>query len=171
MSEIGTFLVRLLKDLWPFRRVEPWERGLYIVFGHAKWEVGPGYYWPVIPWFMHVEPVTVVPSGAPTALQTVTTSDGRKITFSGIALLQIRDIRAAILNVENYRDTVLEYLPGVVAECVAADMSDNEIALAITKELMFAQDFGVICVSFKMTNCVEAFPLRAMTDEAVTRVW
>ena len=171
MSEIGTFLVRLLKDLWPFRRVEPWERGLYIVFGHAKWEVGPGYYWPVIPWFMHVEPVTVVPSGAPTPLQTVTTVKGKKVTFSGIALLQIHNIRDAVLNVENYRDTVLEYLPGIVAECVVRNHSDEHIARVITKELMWTQGFGVGCVSFKMTNYVEAFPLRAMTDEAVARVW
>ena len=102
MSELGSFIVKLAKDLWPFRRVEPWELGLYIVFGHPMGIVGPGYYWPVLPWFIHVEPVTVVPAGAPTPLQTVTTEDGRKVTFSGIALLQIYNVRAAILNVENY---------------------------------------------------------------------
>jgi hypothetical protein len=171
MSEIGTFLVRLLKDIWPFRRVEPWERGLYIVFGHPKWEVGPGYYWPVIPWFMHVEPVTVVPAGAPTPLQTVTTEDGIKITFSGIALLQIFNIRAAILNVENYHSTILEYLPGIVADCVSKGFDETSIAEAITKELMWKQDFGVGCVAFKLTNFVEAFTLRAMTDDAIAREW
>lgn len=171
MSEIGTFLVRLLKDIWPFRRVEPWERGLYIVFGHPKWEVGPGYYWPVIPWFMHVEPVTVVPAGAPTPLQTVTLEDGTNITFSGIALLKIYDIRQAILNVENYHATILEYLPGIVADCVSKGFDEENIAAAITEELLLNRHFGVGCISFKLTNFVAAFPLRAMTDDAITREW
>jgi hypothetical protein len=169
MSELGSFIVKLAKDLWPFRRVEPWERGLYIVFGHPLWEVGPGYYWPVIPWFMHVEPVTIVPAGAPTPLQTVFGPEGKPITFSGIALLQIVNVRAALLNVEHYRSTIMEYLPGIVAAGVAEGLGEDHIALAITKEFMWVQDFGVTCVSFKFTNYVEAFPLRAMTDTAITR--
>src|SRR5678815_2983012 len=58
---VGDF-VRLVIDTiqfaWPFRTVEKWERGLYVVCGRWIWEIDPGVY-PIVWFFCRVIPVSM----------------------------------------------------------------------------------------------------------------
>jgi regulator of protease activity HflC (stomatin/prohibitin superfamily) len=177
MTELGKFIVALLQKLWPFRRVQPWERGVYIVFGSVPGTVGPGYYWPVIPWFIEVEPVSMVPAPVGTALMTVTLADGSAASFSVIAELQVTDERKALLNVDDYEESAVELVAAICAEQVArsteedlaADRRHEVMAPLADKINSRLGRFGVRCNDLWFTNLViKVRTFRLLIDNALT---
>jgi hypothetical protein len=108
-------LITVFQYLWPFRAVEQWERGVYYFFGHAFAEVGPGR-WPVVPYFMDVLGVGVVPADIGTPLLTITLSDGKTLTFSVEATVQIFDATKAANEIHDVRSTTLERLGAMCAQ-------------------------------------------------------
>lgn len=123
-----TDLLRLLVDvfglLWPFRVVRAWEHGVQYVWGRYWRTVGPGVY-PVIPWFMDVLPVSVVPSAWGTPLQTITLRDGRTLTFSALATLRVVDPAAALNEVQEWQETTMEVVSGILANRLAEEETDS----------------------------------------------
>jgi hypothetical protein len=118
---LGDFL-RLLLDsiqfLWPLRRINAWEQGQYFVCGHAKWVVGPGV-WPVIPWFIDVKELGVVPGIIRGNRQDITLRDGTWLSFSASAQMRVADVNLVNNNVEQYNETAQELLEAVLADKLA----------------------------------------------------
>jgi regulator of protease activity HflC (stomatin/prohibitin superfamily) len=118
---MGDFL-RLLLDsiqfLWPFRKVEQWERGQYYIFGKAMWVVGPGV-WPLIPWFMEVRERSTVPGIVRGNRQDITLRDGSWLSFSASAIVRVADLNLALNTVDQYDETVQELLEAVLADKLA----------------------------------------------------
>lgn len=115
-------LLRLALDsiqyLWPFRRVQPWERGLYIICGRWVREVGPGIY-PILPWFIEVREENAVLGLVSTPRQDITLTDGKMLTFAATANVRVSNLRKAYLDVERYHETAQENIAAVLAQKLA----------------------------------------------------
>ena len=120
-------LITVVTYLWPFRRVEQWERGVYYIW--ARWwerwpareldgTIGPGI-WPIIPFFTEIQTTTAVQGVTGTPLLQVTARDGTPITFSVAMTWRIYDSAAAWNNTDRVLETGQELLAAVCAEKLA----------------------------------------------------
>lgn len=109
------WLGNFVRDLWPFREVAPWDRGVYVVCNRWIFDVGPGVYF-VVPWFVEISSACVVPTFFWSPLMTITLMDGRALSFSVSAEVCVVDARAAVLRVSDYRESVTEAVSSVVSE-------------------------------------------------------
>jgi regulator of protease activity HflC (stomatin/prohibitin superfamily) len=118
---VGDALVRLaewLRDLWPFRKVEPWQRGTVVVFGRYWRAVGPGVY-PVIPWFIEIDGYSVVPAVVSTPRLDIELKDGTAVSFVAAITLRVADVERALLRVSDYEQTTVEAASAALAERLA----------------------------------------------------
>jgi regulator of protease activity HflC (stomatin/prohibitin superfamily) len=120
-------VIVVIKYLWPFRKVEQFERGvLYVWARHWKhWParkgdrtVGPGI-WPVLPYFTEVRAATSVFGVTGTPLLQITAQDGTPITFSAAMTWRIYNAAHAWNNVDRVLETGQELLAAVTAERLA----------------------------------------------------
>lgn len=118
MSDLLRIVLDSIQFLWPLHRVEPWERGLYILLGRWTREVGPGIY-PIIPWFTRVANCTTVLALVSTPRQDITLTDGKMLTFAATANVKVGNVTRAYLGVDNYHQTVQETIAAVLAEKLA----------------------------------------------------
>lgn len=118
---MGDFL-RIILDsiqfLWPLHRVEPWERGLYVVCGRWTWEVGPGIY-PVLPWFSEVKTTSTALALVSTPRQDITLTDGKTLSFSATANVRVVQATKAFIEVDDHHSTTQETIAAVLAEKLA----------------------------------------------------
>lgn len=118
MAELLHLILEVLKFLWPLRLVDQWERGVWYVCGHYWRTVGPGVF-PVLPWFMEVRPVNMVPAIHGTPLQTVTLRNKAQLTYSATVTVQVEDPAKALNEVDQWHETVIELVAGTLAERLA----------------------------------------------------
>jgi len=171
------WLIGLIQEFWPFRQIEPWERGVYIVNGKCKWVVGPGYAWPLVPWFWHIEPVSMVPAIVGTPLMSVDTADGTQVSFSVTVMIRVVDPVDAITKIDEYDETTQELVTSITAEALGMmteervnDLRRTDLARRlIPKVNKQTQKFGVECIDMWFTNLiVGGRTYRLLTDEALT---
>lgn len=118
MGDLLKGFVEWLRELWPFREVQQWERGVWLVGGKYWKTVGPGIYL-VVPWFMHIETVNTAPAIIGTGRQDITLSDGRTLSFVATATVRVIDVKKAVCDVEHYTETTQEILGAILAEKLA----------------------------------------------------
>jgi regulator of protease activity HflC (stomatin/prohibitin superfamily) len=118
VGELLQLALNSIEFLWPIRRVQPWERGLYIVCGRWVREVGPGIYL-MLPWFIEVRSESTVLALISTPRQDITLTDGKMLTFATTSNVRITDLRKAYLEVEAYHQTAQENIAAVLAEKLA----------------------------------------------------
>lgn len=161
--------VEILQFLWPFRPVEHWERGIYYVLGRARSQVGPGR-WPVVPYFMDVRAVSMVPAPIIGPIQRVTLLDGRKLAYSASVVAQVEDPFLAVNAVDQYQESTMELLQSVVAAKLAENDSDRLTPekrgrfLAALGQAMDRKtsEYGVRCRDLAFTNFVLDVPTLAL---------
>lgn len=117
-ASIADFIVSSLDFLWPLKQVQEWENGNIYLFGRYIRTVGPGQYI-IVPWFMKLIEVSMVPSVEWTRLQTITMRDNRQLTFRASLTLEVEDAARAVNAVERYQETVRELAGGILAEELA----------------------------------------------------
>jgi regulator of protease activity HflC (stomatin/prohibitin superfamily) len=181
MIELWKFLIEILSTLWPFREVQGFQRGVYVLFNRPWREVGPGI-WPVVPYLMDVIPVSVVPAVIGTPLQSVTLRTGTQITFSVSATVRVTDPTRAHFSIDDYTETSRELLAALVAEELSEAAPDRftstrkfrnlleGIAGRVSEEL---EGFGILCSAVRFTTYVEnprTFRL-LMTDGPIAGAW
>lgn len=152
-------LVTVFEYLWPFRRVEQWERGvLYVWARHWKrWParksdhtIGPGI-WFVIPYFTNIQTASAVRGVTGTPLQQVTGMDGQQITFSVAMTWHIYNVASAWNNTDRVLETGQELLAGVCAEKLAA--VEPERLEALHRPRLIADMTGWLNQELKFIGC------------------
>lgn len=122
MAELVKLLLDLIALLWPFRRVYPWERGVYFAFPPFArgrcWEVGPGLK-VLVPWFTDLKTLTVKPEVYPTPLMFVSLQDGRVLHFSAAVTIEVRDAVKAYTELGHWIESVLEITSAAISEGLA----------------------------------------------------
>ena len=184
-------VITVVQYLWPFRKVEQWERGvLYIWARHwrrwparpSDWTVGPGV-WPVIPYFTELRTTTVVRGVTGTPLQQITARDGTAITFSAAMTWRIVDSAKAWNETDRVLETGQELLAAVCAEKLAEVDSErldgtkrkrllSDMVKWVNKELKFC---GCEVEAIRFTNFAvgrqSIRTLRLMADTALLTDW
>jgi hypothetical protein len=115
MSDFIRLIVDCFAYIWPFRIVWADEVGGFFVCGRWRKSVGPGLY-PVIPFFMEIKALSISKGIVTTPRLDIPLSDGNRLSFSASATAQVVDIKLALLAMDDYRETTVEMLSGVLAD-------------------------------------------------------
>lgn len=178
MADFFTWLSQFIRDLFPFRQVAAWEAGILVVCNRWIWDVGPGVYL-VVPYFMEVSTATTVPNFFFTPVLTVTLRDGRTLTFTCSAEVCVVDARMALLEVDRYRESVVEALTSIVSEEMIECDPERLATLRGRRALMrsIAETvneqigrFGVELRSLRFANFAFVRTYRILTDAATAGV-
>jgi regulator of protease activity HflC (stomatin/prohibitin superfamily) len=180
-------LIAVIQYVWPFRKVDQWERGVLYVWNRwwchwparkVDWTVGPGI-WPILPYFTDVRAAPVVRGVTATPLQQIEDRDGKPLLFSAAMTWRIYDAASAFNNVDRVLETGQELLSAVCAEKLAevgADRLDgparkrliNSMTKWLNEELEF---MGCTVDSLRFTNFARGMQgvrtLRLLTDTAL----
>lgn len=179
---MGDFLRVLLDSiqfLWPVGRIQPWERGLYIVCGRWVWEVGPGIY-PLLPWFVEVRAENAVLALISTPRQDITLTDGKMLTFASTANVKVTNLRKAYLDVERYHETAQENIAAVLAEKLAevdaARVTADKRGRLLSDLKRWVNDetqiYGVTVEKLRFTTfVVNARTVRLLQETGAPAVW
>lgn len=182
MKTVGEFLKLVLDSiqfLWPLRVVDQWERGGYYVCGRWWKEVGPGLK-VIIPWFTHVETVSVAYALAGTGREDVTMRDGTTLSFSAMATLRVVDVYKALNDVEHYHDSTQELVGSYLADKLAEVEPDRltpekrtrlfgDLRRGLAAE---AAEFGVEVTKLRFTSLVtNVKTYRLLMDQGKIAEW
>ena len=114
--------LRILGDwisfLWPLKIVHTWEQGVMFVFGRY-WRVVPAGCYVVVPWFMYMHEVSVVPGMLVTPRLDITLLDGTSLSLVASAWHRVVDPNLAVNTIEDYGTTSVELLMSVLADRIA----------------------------------------------------
>lgn len=158
-----TQLLEWIKEMWPLRKVEPWERGFYLIWSQVRRKVGPGI-WPVVPYFMDVASLSVAVARAKTPLLTIKLLSGKQLCFSASARVRVVDPELAIVNVQDYQETAGEELEAKLAEALSEAPMDrfdtiqrrrNFITKARAELNETLAEYGIEVIEIQFTNWIE----------------
>lgn len=124
MTEFFRFVVEVCTYLFPFRSVEHWEAGVYYWMGREFKTVGPGR-WPVLPYFMDVRAVSVVPDPVIAPWQDVVLADGAAVGFNASVIVTVTNAASALNDIHDYDKAVLEILQRNVAMRLQSETADK----------------------------------------------
>lgn len=175
MSDIIRILIDVVQFLWPFRLVHQWQQGVYYICGRQMWTVGVGC-WPVIPFFMDVATVNMVPAVYSTPLQTITVRDGRALTFSATLTVQVVDAGKALNSLDNWPETTVELVSGLLssgladAEVVRFDPARGKRDRLLDDLRKEADEtmlvYGVTIIGLRLNNFAFVKTFRLMAESA-----
>ena|SRR5690242_6199837 len=178
-----TDLIRLILDtiqfIWPFHRVEKWERALYIVCGRWMFEVGPGVY-PVLWWFCTLHQVGIAEAPCGTHRLDITLRDGKLVSLEAVAMARVIDVTKAVCDVEHYANSTAQILAAVCADRLAEVDAErmepdkrsrllSDLTRWVNKE---TEVFGVSVREVRFTSLV--LNLRAnrfLVDQSTAAIW
>lgn len=104
-----------IEYLWPLRHIRSWERGVFMCCGWTyKKQLSPGV-WPFIPWFMAIEVLPVVEDVIDLPTQSITTSDGRMVSFSANVSYEVTDVVALYTQVQDFGENLSRVAAGHLA--------------------------------------------------------
>lgn len=179
MTDLLHLVAQWAEFLWPFRRVQFFERALYTVCGRWQFDIGPGV-WPVVPWFCEVDPVAMSKGIVATPRIDVTLKDGRLLSAQVSAVVKVVDLRRAVNAVDAFMESSQELLHAVVADKlsdVEATRLEPEGRRRLVGDLRRwvneqAAEFGVEFDQLRFTTFViNPRPYRVLSDGAAIAPW
>lgn len=172
-------LISFLERFWPFVIIDQWERGVFRIFGRVYFQPLPPGLYPFLPWFMSIEQVSVVPNPIGSPLLNITLRDGKTLSYSIMATVQVEDPVAAIVNIDDYKESTIEAITSVVSEKLAevdANRLEPEKRGRLRADLLRwvneeTLKFGIRVLSLRFTNfALNQKAYRLLTDSALMNV-
>ena len=150
-----------------------YEAGLRFTFGKYIKDITNGWFW-WIPLFQRIQWMDIQTQVVDLRSQSVRTSDGQSVIVSGAIQYSVKDVRKAILNVQNV-DTALEKLAlGIILEFVKSKTVDecHDIE-ALKKEILrgikeAAQGWGLKIERVFITDLDKTINIRLLTNGTIT---
>ena len=150
-----------------------YEAGLRFTFGKYIKDITNGWFW-WIPLFQRIQWMDIQTQVIDLRSQSVRTSDGQSVIVSGAIQYSVKDVRKAILNVQNV-DTALEKLAlGIILEFVKSKTVDecHDIE-ALKKEILrgikeAAQGWGLKIERVFITDLDKTINIRLLTNGTIT---
>lgn len=163
---IGLFLRFWALFVWWFV-VAPWERALRVRAGGPPAEYGPGLHFRV-PYLDVVYRQEVRLHFASLAPQTVTTTDGKTVTFAGVIGYEIDDLKTLYATMQNPELTVASLAVGAVAQHLSshaeAECDPDMVEQAAVNELDLGQ-YGLKNPRLYLTTYAKVRAYRLIVDE------
>jgi len=167
LDKLIEFLISCV-ELFKFWQVlDPYEEGVQIRLGKFRRILGSGLYW-VLPFGIdRCVTHNVCPTTHSLGDESSTTKDGKSIGFTAVVTYQIRDIRKAMLDIEDVTHAVRDACSGEIgrvlrdstwAEILAPDMLDK-LTLACRKR---GWKYGIEIMSTQMAGISLARSIRLM---------
>jgi regulator of protease activity HflC (stomatin/prohibitin superfamily) len=99
--------------------VQPYEQAVRMRLGEFREVLDPGFHWkmPFAIDYVHTE--HVVPKTERLSSMATTTTDGRNVGFDAVITYRINDIKKAVLEVEDVRDSIADACAGVIGTALA----------------------------------------------------
>jgi regulator of protease activity HflC (stomatin/prohibitin superfamily) len=119
LSDFLRLLLDVIEFIWPLKRIEQYESGVYFKFGRKWKEVGPGIHWR-LPWFIEVHNVSMAWSIVETGRKDITTKDGRTLSFAASTMHRVVDAAKSVINIHDYENGMHTILGSVLAEKLAS---------------------------------------------------
>ena len=179
VKDLFELFLKSIEFLWPFEKVKPYQRGLYVVFGRWQWEIGPGIY-PIIPWWIEVVQESVAWAVVQTPRIDITAMDGTMVTLQATAKVQVANLTMAYNSVDAYMETTKERLTTIVAtkiaEVDAARLQPEKRARLLSDLGKWVdkdtRSFGVETMEVNFTTFVtNAKPFRLLGDNPEAASW
>lgn len=132
--------------------VKKTHRGLKFVYGSRIKEIGPGvhWYWPLVTRYKLLpinEQVVIL------STQTLITADNVEVSLSAFAIIQIIDIKSAILNAYDIYQLMDDRIQGVILEEVRENNFEDLINLKLTEKANEElKDYGIKVLRCRMAN-------------------
>jgi hypothetical protein len=163
---IGLFLRFWALFVWWYV-VQPWERALRVRAGSRTMEVGPGLHFRV-PYLDVVYRQEVRLHFSSLSPQTVTTTDGKTITFAGIIGYEIGDVLKLYQTMQNPDLTVQSLAIGALAQHIAthadAECEPDLVEQAVVNDLDLEQ-YGLKNPRLSLTTYARVRTYRLIVDE------
>ena len=168
MKWLEELINRVLSLIPRLQLINPDEGAIRITLGNHIKDCGPGWYlyWPLIQVFCVIAVMPQVPDVRP---QSVLTSDGQSFTVSGAVKYRIRDVRKAVLNIQDYDVSIQTLMCGVIIrycsthtvdELLNVELLEADIKKELQKE---ARGWGIEIMSCYITDMGSAINLRLLT--------
>jgi hypothetical protein len=179
MKDFVQLIAGWIEFLWPFEKVKPYQRGLYVVAGRWQKEVGPGIY-PIIPWFIEVVQESMAWAVVSSPRIDITAQDGTMVTLQASAKVKVADLTVAYNTVDAYMETTRERLTTIVAtriaEVDAARLAPEKRSRLLTDLTRWVdkdtRTFGVETLEVTFTTFVtNARPYRLLGDTPEVVSW
>lgn len=149
-----------------------YEAGLRFTYGKYIKTVTNGWFW-YVPLFQRIQWMDIQTQVIDLRSQSIRTSDGQSVIASGAIQYSVKDVKKAILNVQNV-DTALEKLAlGIILEFInsktLADCHDIE---ALKREILrgikeAAQGWGLKIERVYITDLDKTLNLRLLTNGTI----
>jgi regulator of protease activity HflC (stomatin/prohibitin superfamily) len=167
MGEFFTKLLDFLHDLWPLRIVRVYQRGVRFKFGIVtEPQLPPGWYafWP---FFWAIEVVDVVEDVLDLPTQSVTTADGKTVTFSANVSYEVLDASLLYTSVQDFENNFSRVASGHLAMRVREwkwdELMENrrKLELSLRDTLTTrVKGWGCQIIECRLTDCVQAKQFR-----------
>lgn len=158
--------------LWPLRIVHSYQQGVRFWLGKDVQELGPGcYFFP--PFFGSIEIVDVAEDVITLPVNSITTLDGRSISFSANIVFRIRSARKKYTKVQDFETSLDALASGHLAACARGQTwtdihaSQDELEQEVRAKLnRTVRKWGVRIIAVHLTDMVEARSYRLFGDAA-----
>ena len=134
--------------------IQPWEQALRVRAGKKVKRISAGIHFR-IPFIDAVYMQSIRKRACGTGAQTVTTKDGKTITFSGSIRYRIENIENMYMNVYNVSDTVQQEVQGAIVKYVINKRLEDCNAYMLQKHIEDTLDlsqYGFADVDFFLTD-------------------
>ena len=135
-------------------------------FPWVSWHrtIGPGWY---IQWslFQQIIKIEVTPQVIDLRPQSVLTDQGQSMVVSGAVRYRVVDAKKAILDVQDYDESLIAIALGTIAECVTSHSSVDELRTAVRSALAKeASGWGLKVESVYITDLDKCRSLRLLQN-------
>lgn len=164
-SRLIEFVIRLLPRV---ATVEPNEAGVFLRFGRFKKELLPGMYF-CFPLVDLVRKLDIMPQVINLPDQAVTSSDGKTYAVSGAVEYSIKDVRKALLHVQNFdaslqnlaMGAIFEFINKRTSDCIKGDELNQELSKAVRASV---HKWGLDVTAVYLHEFGECKMLRVMSE-------
>ena len=166
-------LAHYLRQVWPLWIVKSFQQGIRFRNGRDVALLRPGVYfawW----WFEEIEAVNVVPRVINLPSQTITTKDGKTVTFSANVEFHIENARAyycAVYDADHsLRNAAMGHLARKIREWTLDELQTHQSDLERSLErtlTTYVKDWGVVIRDVRLTDLTASRGYRLFADQGV----
>ena len=172
MTQLIETIIDFLGSLQFFTIITPEDRGVLLRCGKYVATFTPGFYWhwPIIDEF---RVVTVVEQAVDLPEQSVTTKDFYTVLVGGTIRYEIYDAKKALLNVQDYDETLQIIAMGSLLSFIARKKREEilypeEVEAEILSDLQSdCEHIGLNVVEFRLTNSCKHRVIRVVGNTTV----
>jgi len=168
MEALVNLIVSLWNELFPWVKIEPWQRGVRTFLGHWPQHIGPGIWW-ALPFVQTVEVLETTRDVTKLMAQSLETTDGVRLLISGVLSYSIVNMRLMYINVQDYEESLAVYTTGLIGDFVTShdseEVTKDSLCAYILQELKpIALGWGIGVHDFQVADFSEARVMRWLTS-------